>query len=386
MFKNPFTPIFGGKPGIFFGRQEILARFDGALIDKGSDDRALFITGTRGSGKTALLEKLSQRAKHAGWAVIDLGPDETLETLARSLVRHRSATRTVSPQASISVAGMGGSFSAGSISKTTVYDSKDLQLIMLERCEHDEHGLFVTIDEAQKVSSDEMSSICNAFQMASRKGYDVMLAIAGLPDAYERIIRIEGCTFMRRAPRIQLGLFSWSETDDSLKKAFARIPGIVVPQDRLDELNEASYGHPYLMQLLGYHLIVELNAHGMTAPHEVDSGEAQKAVERAVIAYKQRALRPLLDELIPSEVAYLKAMGAVMARDGERFASTSAVSKQLGKSLQQLSTTRERLINSGIIAVPARGSVMFTVPYLRTYSIEHEPDDAVTLRAIERGV
>ena len=54
MFKNPFSPIFGGKPGVFFGREKILNLFDHAMIDAGSDDRAMFITGTRGSGKTAL--------------------------------------------------------------------------------------------------------------------------------------------------------------------------------------------------------------------------------------------------------------------------------------------------------------------------------------------
>ena len=62
MFNNPFSPIFGGKPGIFFGRKEILKLFDHAMTDPGSEDRAMFITGPCGSGKTALLEQLSIRA------------------------------------------------------------------------------------------------------------------------------------------------------------------------------------------------------------------------------------------------------------------------------------------------------------------------------------
>ncbi len=40
MFTNPFSPIFGGKPGVFFGRERILELFDHAMIDTGSDDRA----------------------------------------------------------------------------------------------------------------------------------------------------------------------------------------------------------------------------------------------------------------------------------------------------------------------------------------------------------
>lgn len=48
MFENPFVPVFGGKPDFFFGRKELLNRFTFALVDRGSEDRALFITGNRG--------------------------------------------------------------------------------------------------------------------------------------------------------------------------------------------------------------------------------------------------------------------------------------------------------------------------------------------------
>ena len=103
MFINPFSPIFGGQPGFFFGRSDILARFDLAMRDRGSEDRALFVTGTRGSGKTTLLEQLSQRASASGKRTIDLGPERTLNALLRSLVRHDQETKTIDPQASISI-------------------------------------------------------------------------------------------------------------------------------------------------------------------------------------------------------------------------------------------------------------------------------------------
>jgi hypothetical protein len=44
MYSNPFTPIFGGKPDFFFGREAIRKRFQRALIDRGSEERALFVT------------------------------------------------------------------------------------------------------------------------------------------------------------------------------------------------------------------------------------------------------------------------------------------------------------------------------------------------------
>ena len=85
MFENPFSPIFGGKPDVFFGRKSILNRFDQAMIDPGSNDRAMFITGTRGSGKTALLEQLSIRAQGKKRTTIDLGPENTIAQLIHVL-------------------------------------------------------------------------------------------------------------------------------------------------------------------------------------------------------------------------------------------------------------------------------------------------------------
>ena len=84
MFSNPFTPIFGGKPDVFFGREKVLHLFDYAMIDAGSDNRAIFITGTRGSGKTALLEQLSIRAEARKRKVIDLGPEDTISQAFKS--------------------------------------------------------------------------------------------------------------------------------------------------------------------------------------------------------------------------------------------------------------------------------------------------------------
>ena len=105
MFDNPFSPIFGGKPGVFFGRERILKLFDLAMVDPGSGDRAMFITGTRGSGKTALLEQLSIRAERNKREVIDLGPDNMIGQLIHELAGFDEATSTLSPQASINVLG-----------------------------------------------------------------------------------------------------------------------------------------------------------------------------------------------------------------------------------------------------------------------------------------
>ena len=132
MFSNPFSPIFGGKPDVFFGRERVLNLFDHAMIDVGSDDRAIFITGPRGSGKTALLEQLSIRATAQKRKVIDLGPENTISQMVYALTGYDEVTKTVNPQANVSMLGIGGGISGGSVSKTEHIGRENLQTLLFK--------------------------------------------------------------------------------------------------------------------------------------------------------------------------------------------------------------------------------------------------------------
>ena len=366
MFENPFSPIFGGKPEVFFGRDRILDLFELAMIDSGSDARAMFITGTRGCGKTALLEQLSIRAGKKKMAVIDLGPENTIPQFIHELSEFDEMTKNINPQANVNVFGLGGGISAGSISKTRHIGRESLQSLLLETCAGSKHGILVTVDEIQKVPIEDISSLCNAFQMASRKGYNVMLAVAGLPYAYNTITRHEGCTYLRRASHEEIGLFTWEETAAAFSNVFANIKGLEIAKHFLERLNQASFGHPYIMQLLGYHLILQINAHNKEKKHRVTENEIDEAVRNAIFAYEQRALKPLLEELPEAERKYIIKMSELLDKD--RFAQTSDIARSLGVTQNKLSKTRAYLINHGIIAAPEHGKVMFCIPYLADYA------------------
>ena len=365
MLTNPFTPIFGGKPDSFFGRKDILNRFEIALLDRGSEDRALFITGVRGNGKTALVEQLSRRANMHGWHTIDLGSDNLLETLLRNLVRQSEQTQTLSPSASVNILGTGVGISAGSISKTLRYTTADLQNVFVDFCKEHKEGVFVSIDEVQKVPLEALSTVCEVFQIASRKGHDVILVLAGLPYSYEQVIHHEGCTFMRRGVHERIGLFSREEAYEAFKEAFSCVDGLLINDFELRLLVEASYGHPYLIQLIGYYLVFHVNALSQETPYTITRGDIQVVLPRAIAAYERRALRPMIEELNESERAYLGAMARRI--DSERMVSTGDIADELGKNQNELSPTRKNLIKKGIAIVPKRGYLMFNVPYLAGY-------------------
>lgn len=384
MFTNPFSPVFGGKPELFFGRAELLSSFAVALADPSSEDRALFLTGARGSGKTALLEQYSRRAQADGWYVIDLGPDHTMQSLLRMLADYDEKTTTLDPHISISVLGSGGSVGGRSVSKTVRLDAADLPTKFLRACDHHPRGILITIDEVQKVTLDDVSSICNTFQLASRKGYDVMLVVAGLPYAHEKVIQHEGCTYMRRARHVELGLLSHGEARQALENAFRTNHGLTCPDMELDRLLQASYGHPYMLQLLGYYLVSTVNSSHPTPEYEVRPSDADEAINLAVSAYEGRSLRPLLAELSPAERDYLAAMARTL--DDSRVARTSAIAADLGKESSAVSYLRDALIRSGVVMAAGRGRLVFNVPYLASYLLSGDLEDTNLRRVMEWGV
>ncbi|MBQ7724824.1 MAG: hypothetical protein IJT63_04345 [Lachnospiraceae bacterium] len=378
MFTNPFSPIFGGKPDVFFGREKVLHLFDHAMVDAGSDDRAIFITGTRGSGKTALLEQLSIRAALRKRKVIDLGPENTISQMINVLAGYDVVTKTVNPQDNINILGIDGGISVGSVSKQKHTGKDNLQPILLEACSDYKDGLLVTVDEIQKVPIEDISSLCNAFQMASRKGCDIMLAVAGLPYSYSKVIKHEGCTYLRRATHEELGLFTWDETAKSFNSIFSEIKGLDIKPDIVNKLNQASFGHPYLMQLLGYHLVLLINDQASGKKHSVTADEAEEAISNAIFAYEHRALKPLLEELPNSEKSYLVKMSECLNSD--RLADTADIATKLGVTQNKLSRSRAYLIDQGIIAAPERGKVMFCIPYLADYVKKEEyVSDTITV-------
>lgn len=107
---------------------------------------------------------------------MDIGSDKPVETVARQLAGVSERTRAPDPSLNVSVLGAGVGVGGVSRSWTTRYGREDLGALVLDVCSCEKHGLMLTIDEIQKVDLDDVSAICDAFQMASRKRYDVMHA------------------------------------------------------------------------------------------------------------------------------------------------------------------------------------------------------------------
>lgn len=149
----------------------------------------------------------------------------------------------------------------------------------------------------------------------------------------------------------------------------------------LERLVEASCGHPYMLQLLGYFLVATVNASGGIGPHEVSSDEVSEAIGLAADAYKERALRPLVTELKPDERRYLQALADVL--DAERTGATSDVARVLGVGASRASYVRRVLLDHGIVISAGYGKLMFNIPYLANYLRDEEAGSTQLERARE---
>ena len=237
--------------------------------------------------------------------------------------------------------------------------------------------LFISIDEIQKLPLDDVALICNAFQMASRKGYDVMLAIAGLPYAHDRIIHHDGCTFMRRAVHKELGPLSPVDVEQAFGAVFGNLPGFSVSSEALSEFIQKSKGHPYMMQLEGFYAVEHANEAGASI---ITPDDATRIISQARATYLNRAIAPLVEELPEGDRAYLTSMARRL--NDQRVAQTKDIAQDLEKSPNQTSQIRRRLLDAGIVVSPAHGCLSFFIPYLAEYLLENQTSQPDAIQAI----
>ena len=371
---NPFTPSFGGKPEHFFGRETLLTRMREALDGADSPDRVLFITGTRGCGKTALLERLSLLASESSWLTIDVHSTTAVRDILEELT---SQTPTVSAKLEPKISALGASVSLGEVNASRVGSlSKNLTSALLARCETlgGKRGIFITIDEIQKISEADMEQICAAVQMARRKGQPVALMLAGLPGAKEKVAAYQGCTFMQQAKDEQIGSLLVSETVQAFTSLFALVPDLVVSEDTIWAASAMSQGYPYLVQLVGYHLVQFVRDLYPVGVIQVLPEHVSAIAEQVYETYRNDVLAPSTRTLGDESRAYLAVMSTLLDDDG--IAATGAIAKALGKETSQLSTCRQRLISRRLIRSEGYGKVRFALPYLSRYAVERAKDTA----------
>jgi len=363
---NPFTPSTGATPPLLVGRQSLLDFLqDGLDEGPGSPSRITLYTGARGVGKTVMLTEATEIALRNGWLYIDETATEGLigrldEQVSR-LIDQRE------PRGKRKLTAVSGPFGLGATTQLTPELTVGLRykitrLLELVKRNNPDGGLMITLDEVQSGVAD-LRQLGPIIQHLIREGQNIACVMAGLPSAVAQLLRGDNedkvLTFLRRADKWELADVPINEVRDSFDKTFS-LGGKELEPNALDAAAEATYGYPFLIQLVGYHVWRSTEAKVITLAD----------VERGVEAARRR-LGSLVHETALADLSNQDRTFLVAMSQDEGASRIRDIRHRMNISGQHANVYRERLLAAKMIIQPEQGWVDFALPYLRSYLREH---------------
>lgn len=224
-------------------------------------------------------------------------------------------------------------------------------------------GLFITVDEVQDASPEEMRRFGNEIQLLVRRGANIAFAFAGLPSAVDRVVNGRGLTFLQRAKQVSLARLERYQVQDSLEMT-VRSSGMEIVGEVAAQLAQAAAGYPYMVQLVGYHAWQAAVRRGAG---EIADEDARWAIARARCDFDAMVIAPALRRLPAGQIEYLVAM----AQCEGTWVSSGEVAQAMGRTTKDVSTFRKRLIDASLIESPGYGRVGFAIPYMRDYLVRN---------------
>jgi hypothetical protein len=373
MTANPFKPTAGKMPPQLLGRERIIQEFiDGLNNGAGAPERLMRISGSRGTGKTVMLNELRRIAVARKWAVID----ETASAGFNDRILASLQPKTKVDRVTIQPSALGISLGEAELSRATL----DLrQAIEKKLSTPGVRGLLITLDEIQDASMDEVRSLAIAVQHSIGADLNIAFVFAGLPSIITDVTNGKTLTFLRRATPENMSEIDEAEIAASFTHTTQQ-SGLRISSEVAKRMAQASAGFAFLIQLVGYYSWqTAYRQQGEGA--EITADDCEAGINIARSKFTAMAIEPELQRLPPSQLAYLLAASTA---EGDVI-TTSHIAETLGKNASELSTTRNRLIKASILHSPGYGKIGFQIPYMREYLQDNMDDLASSLPAELRG-
>ncbi len=275
-FDNPFRPGAGHPPPYLAGRDEEMEEFS-RLLDQKIVTTNLVLTGSRGVGKTVLLDNFKPVAPRKGWMWAGTDLSE-----AASVSEEHFATRVLADLAPLVsnvvvdtklIREIG--FSGGSSTKRTTLNFELLRQIFVSTpglasdklkavlevvwkgvARTSAKGIVLAYDEAQNLGdrsgSEEypLSLLLDVFQSLQRRRVPFLLVMTGLPTLFPKMV--EARTFAERMFHVTtLGRLNPVECRDAILKPIkAQACPVRFSEAAVEEIVTTSGGYPYFVQFL----------------------------------------------------------------------------------------------------------------------------------------
>ncbi|GGF32718.1 ATP-binding protein [Subtercola lobariae] len=388
---NPFKPGAGRIPPELAGRAQLVAEFRQMLFqarETGEGDRPWILTGLRGVGKTVLLNQLGREATELKLMFVKVEASASAP-LANSLAKelhlalrrvlstsdkakkiwHASARALRSFQLRVDPTGA-YSFGVTVEPQLGVADSGDLATDLQELLERiglaareENTVLLLAVDELQEATAPDLASLNMALHNLGQSisPVPVLFVGAGLPSL--PAVLADATSYAERLYDYRrIGLLDETATTTALVVP-VQSNGAEWSEGALNEAVDATGGYPYFIQAYGSY-IWAARATNLISLDDVEIGveSARAEVDRGL--YQSRWERSS-----PTQQAFM----AAMALDAGDPSAMSELVVRLGKkSTTDISVNRRDLIRSGLIYMPQRGSVAFTVPGMHDFITRQE--------------
>lgn len=370
---NPFVPSFGVSPAYLAGREDALSAIERVSLTFARTDysRACLIVGSRGIGKTVLLNEIEDRAEALNWRMVKVTAtkgflDRMVSEQLRGLLAELRPTRNTKAAASI---GINAGLIAGksSIEKTTVSSTVEglREHIYAISAAAPTEGLLFTIDEVNSRARDELEEFAAVYQHAIRDGLKVALVMCGIPASLGVLLNKDNgaVTFLNRARRIDIGLLDFPTAKTAFAETIKTRGTRTASNDVIDQMAALSKGYPFLVQEIG-NKAWDVNPDS----NEISLDDLRTVAAEAIAAMNNSVLRPIVASL---SVKLREILSVIASNPGIRHAE---LSQQLGLATSALSGPLQRLIETGTVIRAERGVVRIAIPYLEQYlQTQEEP-------------
>lgn len=367
--RNPFHPTFGRSPAVIAGRENERRQFELALAEgPGNPWRTALISGSRGIGKTVLLNELEDVAQAQGWLVLraHVGPRMLSDLVEVTIPRVYDALDDAPTPRRRTLTGVSLSH-LGSVSmaaertrplpgRNLLSELQDLAEVTAPRGV----GIAITVDEVQSADHEHLHELAVAIQDLNRDDADIAFLAAGLPSGVEDLLQLSGTTFLRRAERIQLDRLDADTTAELLRQT-----SLLGQRPMSDEAaavaSRISQGYPYLIQVVGSISWAKAKLEGA---EEIRVAHVEASFGDVVQRIGTQVHAPSLRDVPERQLDFLHAMARLGARDG---VAVREVAEAMGSTTTGASRLRHELIYRELIVAHSRGKVQFALPYMAEY-------------------
>ena len=363
---NPFHPTFGVSPPLLVGRDDVIDAFIEAIDDgPGAAGRTSLYTGSRGAGKTVLLNAIEDRTREKGWLVVtETASPGFVERITRQhlprLLRdfdpdavHRRLSGVSIPLGPVGTGGVTWNTLEAHVVAAGLRNQIEMLTDLL--AEH-ETGLLITLDEVHQNQIAELRDLATAVQHAFREGRELAFVGAGLMSSVSAVVNDEVLTFLRRADRHHLGPINHGDVRRAIREPI-EVAGRAIGDEALEVMASGTGGYPFLIQLVGAHA---WRLHQNRSDITVD--DAQEGVAKALRRLGALVYEPALSGASAIDKSFLLAM----TRD-DGPSKMADIRERLGVDVNYASQYRLRLIAAELIESSGHGYVDFALPYLREY-------------------